>query len=669
MIRRITRWKRTWVVLVAVGLGALNWIADCILHAQVYHEGNLTQQLFTQEPMEILLRSSGIALLVGLGIGLQFAISKRKRLDGLLRAKEEEFRVIFDEAADGILLADMESKKFHLGNKAMCRMLGYSSEEIKSIGVMDIHPEKDLPYVVDQFERLVKREFTLSRDLPMKRKDGSVLYVDVSATTIKIAEKTYLAGFFRDTTERKHAYEMVEKSQRELALRNRIVNVFLTVPDEQMYGEVLDILLEAMQSEYGTFGYLEDGTLVVPSLTRGVWDKCNVRDKRVVFPRESWGNSTWAQAIAKKKTVFSNQPSVTTPEGHIKITRHIALPIVHHGEVIGLIKVANKKTEYSDSDVQLLETLGKTIAPVLDARLHRDKKELERNKVGQALSRSNAALESANQKLMRLDGMKSDFVSNVSHELRTPLTAVKAYAETLLEYDSLSEEQRESFLRIILEQSDRLATLVDDLLDLSKIEAGKLEMKLTPVNVNRAIATAIQSVGPGAQKGDIEISVSPSQEDGYVLADENRFVQVLVNLLNNSVKFTEQGGRIDVISVPVADSAGGSVQSEVKPTYLRITISDNGIGIATEELDRVFDKFKQVTEKTTGKPMGTGLGLTICRSLVEAMGGRIWAENNGGKGSRFHFTLPLADGPEPERNGMKTHNGQAVGELSVASHT
>ena len=285
------------------------------------------------------------------------------------------------------------------------------------------------------------------------------------------------------------------------------------------------------------------------------------------------------------------------------------------------------------------------------------------------LIRSNAELESANRELMKLDRMKSDFVSNVSHELRTPLTAVKAYAETLIEHKSLSEEQRESFAKIILEQSDRLATLVDDLLDVSKTEAGALRMELAPINVDRAIATAMQSVGPGTQKEGIEINVRPSQKDNYVLADENRFVQVLVNLLNNSVKFTGRGGRIDVISVPVADSAGGSVQSEVKPTYLRITISDNGIGIAPEELDRVFDRFKQVAEKTGGKPAGTGLGLTICRNLVLAMGGRIWAESSVEKGSRFHFTLPLAQGLEPERNGLKVHNGQAVDELSVASHT
>ena len=124
-------------------------------------------------------------------------ITERKQMEReLAQAKEEEFRAIFDNAGDGILIADMENKKFYMGNNAICRMLGYSLEEIKNLGVMDIHPEKDIPYVIDQFERQVKGEFHLSRDLPIKRKDGSIFYADVNATTITIAGKTYLMGFF-----------------------------------------------------------------------------------------------------------------------------------------------------------------------------------------------------------------------------------------------------------------------------------------------------------------------------------------------------------------------------------------------------------------------------------------------------------------------------------------
>ena len=130
-----------------------------------------------------------------------------------LQAKEEEFRAIFDKAADGILLADMKSKKFLIGNNAICHMLGYNEEEIKNLGVMDIHPKKDIPYVIDQFGRQAKGEFSLSRDLPIKRKDGSVFYADVNATTIDINKKLYLVGFFHDTTERKNIEEKLKKSE------------------------------------------------------------------------------------------------------------------------------------------------------------------------------------------------------------------------------------------------------------------------------------------------------------------------------------------------------------------------------------------------------------------------------------------------------------------------
>jgi PAS domain S-box-containing protein len=147
-------------------------------------------------------------------------ITERRQLeDELLRTKEENFRNIFDNAGDGILLADMEKKKFHIGNNAICRMLGYSREELKDLGVMDIHPEKDLPYIIDQFERQAKGEFSLSRDLPLKRKDGTVFHADVNATDVKFAGKNYLMGFFHDITERKRAEGEIRRLNEELERR------------------------------------------------------------------------------------------------------------------------------------------------------------------------------------------------------------------------------------------------------------------------------------------------------------------------------------------------------------------------------------------------------------------------------------------------------------------
>ncbi|MFH0778098.1 MAG: PAS domain-containing sensor histidine kinase, partial [Candidatus Eisenbacteria bacterium] len=260
----------------------------------------------------------------------------------------------------------------------------------------------------------------------------------------------------------------------------------------------------------------------------------------------------------------------------------------------------------------------------------------------EALARMNTQLECANTELMELDRMKSDFLSNVSHELRTPLTAVRAYAETLMDYSSIPEEQRGSFLSIIIRQSERLSAVIEDLLDLSKIEAGKPKLSPAPHQIKKTVEAAMQTIVPMAQSKSIEVRVEPSNQDECVLADEQRVIQVLVNLLANAVKFTDPGGVIELSATLAGDSKGGHADAGVEPSHARITVSDNGEGIPAEELARVFEKFRQVAGIAKGKPAGTGLGLAICKELVENMKGRIWVESTVGEGSRFHFTLPLA---------------------------
>ncbi|MBM3157646.1 MAG: PAS domain S-box protein [Chloroflexi bacterium] len=181
--------------------------------------------------------------------------------------------------------------------------------------------------------------------------------------------------------EHKKEMEALRQSQRELAIHNRIAQIFLTVPDDEMYGEVLAVILEAMQSKYGVFGYLdEDGALVVPSMTRHIWDKCRVAQKNIVFPRETWGNSTWPRAIRQKTTIYTNEPSKLVPEGHIPILRHISMPIVYREEAIGLLQVANKETDYDEHDIRSLQVISEHIATILDARLKRAIQEKQRRK-------------------------------------------------------------------------------------------------------------------------------------------------------------------------------------------------------------------------------------------------------------------------------------------------
>ncbi len=297
---------------------------------------------------------------------------------------------------------------------------------------------------------------------------------------------------------------------------------------------------------------------------------------------------------------------------------------------------ANGQLPWFSAKVVPMKTGGEVCGLILIATNITDRKRVEE------LTRFNAQLEQANLKLMEFDQMKSEFLSNVSHELRTPIASVRAYAESLMEYDAIPREQQESFLRIIVEQSIRLTTVLNDLLDLAKIEAGELELELEPVKFEKVARAALESVEPLAEQKGVDLGLVPLERDVAVVADEQRLVQVLVNLLNNAVKFTGPRGVVTLSCKAISPYDDFLKEYEQEVSHLRITVSDSGEGIPPEDVGRVFDKFKQVADRTKSRKGGTGLGLAICRELVERMGGKIWAESIVGKGSSFHFTLPIA---------------------------
>jgi len=182
------------------------------------------------------------------------------------------------------------------------------------------------------------------------------------------------------------------RAEEELSLRNRIEKVFLTVSDDDMYGEVLQIVLEALESKYGIFGYIdENGTLIIPSMTRDIWEKCQVPDKTIEFSRETWGG-IWGRSLIEKRSLYANE-GLHVPKGHIPITKVLVTPIMYQGELVGLLEVGNKATDYEDKDKDFLETIVSHIAPILRARLQRDFQERQRRKAEESLRRSFEELE------------------------------------------------------------------------------------------------------------------------------------------------------------------------------------------------------------------------------------------------------------------------------------
>jgi signal transduction histidine kinase len=235
------------------------------------------------------------------------------------------------------------------------------------------------------------------------------------------------------------------------------------------------------------------------------------------------------------------------------------------------------------------------------------------------LSRLYKELESASKH-------KSDFLANMSHELRTPLNAIIGFSQVLREemVGEVNEKQRE-YLDDILTSGNHLLSLINDVLDLSKVEAGQVELDVAPFSMQEALESGVVMVRGRATTDGVDVTLQPT-DVGLVSGDERRVRQVIFNLLSNAVKFTPVGGSVDVSAM--------RVNGEV-----RVSVADTGPGIATEDVERIFEEFQQ-TDAGLEQREGTGLGLALSKRLVELHGGRIWVESEPGEGSTFVFSLP-----------------------------
>ena len=231
--------------------------------------------------------------------------------------------------------------------------------------------------------------------------------------------------------------------------------------------------------------------------------------------------------------------------------------------------------------------------------------------------------------LRRLERVRRDFVANVSHEFKTPLTAIQGFAETLLGGALDDHTNRTRFVEIIREQARRLARLTDDLLKLSRIEAGRLELELRPINVSALVNGCVETARVKAETKGLRINVELPEGLPPVRGDGAQLGEVLQNLLDNALQYTPPGGQIDV-------TAHANGQEVI------FTVADTGIGIPESDLERIFERFYRVDTARSREAGGTGLGLSIARHIVDAHGGRIWVESAVGQGSRFHFSIASA---------------------------
>jgi len=316
----------------------------------------------------------------------------------------------------------------------------------------------------------------------------------------------------------------------------------------------------------------------------------------------------------------------------LRVTAFIHAPMTYEGRVIGVLTAYATRgpMHFTDEFVELFAALANQLAmAAVNAQLYAEVQAYS-HAMEEKVARRTAELEKANARLLELDRIRSDFLSTVSHELRTPLTSIRSFSEILLRYDVDDAEKRKKFVGIIHNEAERLTRMINDLLDLSKIEAGRLELYPEPLELEPVFSSALGAAHPlFAEKG---IKSESRVEAGLppVYADADRLHQVLTNLLSNAVKFSPAGGTI-------------RLNGRKKEGFALISVSDEGPGIPPDRLEQVFERFHQLRDPQKSHPLGTGLGLTISREIVERMGGKIWVESELGAGAVFYFTVPFSE--------------------------
>lgn len=297
----------------------------------------------------------------------------------------------------------------------------------------------------------------------------------------------------------------------------------------------------------------------------------------------------------------------------------LIIPIIYKGKIYGVVMMLNhKRSAYNQT---------------------------QRTNAFSFVSQVAIAIENATlfQKLKDMDKMKTDFLSTVSHELRTPLTSIIGFAEmvkrkfegSIVEKLDLTNEKDQSAvfkirrnINIILSEGERLSSLINDLLDISRMEAGKVSLNMSETDIEQIITQAITLTKPIIRGKPIQVIQNIRESLPKVLADKDKLMQVIINLMTNAIKFTEEGCIV---------CTARRLQGEII-----LSITDTGIGIKEEDKKYIFDKFSQVGDNLTSRPRGTGLGLAICKHIIEEHGGEIWAESEVGKGTDFSFSIPIS---------------------------
>lgn len=560
-------------------------------------------------------------------------ITERKQIEQSLRESEERFRQVITSISDHIYVSEVglsgeRINYYHSPN--IENLTGYPTTKFASDWHFWpstlIHPD-------DRFKAAAQAS-KLSRgqsnevEYRLMRADGAVIWVRDSARVEYKDNRKTIYGVVADITERK-------QRERELEIIVAIADALRTAASRtDIVLVALDKLLDLLQMEGAALAIYDPvSNQTVIEYVRGVW--ASLTDKQILSHHHAQ-TYLFAHGNLYVNNDIQNSPELAWPAEFNGIRAIASVTLSIQNERVGSLLVGHRH-EITADVASLLTTIGNMVANAfrrasLFEALQQSNKELaqERSLLAQRVEERTVELRAANAELARAARLKDEFMANMSHELRTPLNAILGMSEILRSsvYGELNSEQITA-VHHIEEGGTHLLSLINDILDLSKIEAGKLDLLLNPVSVPAVCQTSLQFVKQLIQKKDMKVVHSYDNSVDIITADERRLKQILVNLLTNAVKFTPEGGRI-----------GLEVEGDADLGVVHFIVWDTGIGISEEDMRRLFRPFVQIDSGLTRQQDGTGLGLSLVYRLTEMHGGSVKLESTIDQGSRFTVSLP-----------------------------
>ncbi|WP_051283793.1 PAS domain S-box protein [Desulforegula conservatrix] len=547
-------------------------------------------------------------------------ISQRKQAEEKLQLLNERFEIAVKSADIGVWDWDVINNQL-FWDERMFRLYGIDKFDFRGAyesWLKGIHPEDKLRGD-EEIRQALENKKEFNTEFRVIWPNGQIRHLRAFGRVQRdeTGQALRMTGINYDITAIKEAEERLLQDQKRLQSLIK-VSQFRTKDVK----ELLDFALEEAISLTGSkIGYIyhydsEKQEFSLDSYSKTVMKECAIVSPKVCYTLENTG--IWGEAVRQRRPILINDYNAFHPlkkgypEGHAHLLRYLTIPVFNNDEIIGVVGVANRETDYNQSDILQLTLLMDSTWKVAE-RIRSEKELFEAKEAAEAATRA-----------------KSAFLANMSHEIRTPMNAILGLGHLIMQTE-LSPKQWD-YLNKINSSAKSLLGILNDILDFSKIEAGKLEIEKADFSLNETLNRISSLITVRSDQKGLEIlySINPDVPDSLV-GDSMRLEQILVNLIGNAVKFTEKGLIILSVSVEPEDI-------EDEKIMLRFSIKDSGVGLSPDLLGKLFQPFTQSDTSTTRRYGGTGLGLSICKRLVEMMEGTITAESEPGKGSTFSFT-------------------------------